>query len=302
MTASVEADLGLTSALRHEGALYIFRNDAQFASYAGALSASGDSDVQVLGREALIAKEPSLAAQADRIAGGFFSPHDSVGDCRLFASRVATALTERHDVTLLLGAEVTGFERRAGKIEAVVTDRGAVPAETVVLATGAQTPALTRRLGFAPNIYPVKGYSGTWHAPEDARLPRLPFIDETELMAVAAYGGLLRVTAQAEFAGHDRSLPADRTRPLRDYVARAFGDAVNPDAGEFWCGLRPSTPAGPPFLGRIREFDNLWINAGHGQLGWTMAAGCAALLAGHITGHGAALAGISSRARWLEDI
>jgi D-amino-acid dehydrogenase len=170
----------------------------------------------------------------------------------------------------------------------------------VVLATGVETPDLTRPLGFAPAIYPVKGYSGTWRITDPAGVPTLPFVDETELLAVANYGDRLRVTAIAEFAGRDRSLPADRVKLLDAYVRRSFGAAVDLDHPEFWTGLRPTTPAGPPYLGRVRRFENLWINAGHGQLGWTMSLGAAEILAQAMAGEPPALRDVSSRARWLE--
>ncbi|WP_339694323.1 FAD-dependent oxidoreductase [Celeribacter baekdonensis] len=302
LTKSIEADLGLTPELRHDGGLYLFQDEAQFAAYSSALERSGEGGFQVLGRQDLIAREPSLAGRADQFAGGIFSPYDSVGDCRLFASRVATALIEKFDVNFQFETNVSGFERRDNRIRAVLTDTGPIPAEAVILTTGADTPALMRPLGVAPHIYPVKGYSGSWRILDDARIPTLPFVDETALMAVAAYGGQLRVTALAEFAGFDRSLPDDRTALLRDYVACTFGDAVDADSADFWSGLRPSTPAGPPYLGRIRKFENLWINAGHGQLGWTMAAGCADLIAERITGHDVDVEGVSATARWLEEI
>lgn len=302
LTKDIEADLGLASGLRHDGGLYLFRDAAQFAAYSNALNQTADGDVQVLDRAALVAKEPSLAGCADQFSGGLFSAADSVGDCRAFAIRVAAALSERFDVTFQFETNVTGFEQENGKIQVVKTDQGPVSAKAAILATGAETPKLTRPLGVAPNIYPVKGYSGTWRIEDAVRIPTLPFVDETDLVAVASYGGQLRVTALAEFAGHDRSLPTDRTNMLRDYVARTFGDAVDADSAEYWTGLRPSTPAGPPYLGRMRKVQNLWINAGHGQLGWVMAAGCADLIAARITGQDAEIGGVSAKARWLEDI
>ncbi|WP_120634837.1 FAD-dependent oxidoreductase [Ruegeria sp. EL01] len=302
LSKDIEADLGLTSELRHDGGLYLFRDETEFAAYTGALKQTAGSDIQVLDRKALIAKEPSLAGCADQFAGGLFCTTDSVGNCRDFAVRVAEALSKRFGVTFQFETSVTGFTQSNGKIEAVETDKGTISCEAVLLATGVETPKLTRPLGFTPNIYPVKGYSGTWSIQDEARIPTLPLVDETELMAVASYSGQLRVTALAEFAGHDMSLPADRTDMLRDYVARTFGDAVDADSAEYWTGLRPSTPAGPPYLGRIRAFENLWVNAGHGQLGWVMAAGCADLIAARITGQSAEIDGVSAAASWLENI
>jgi len=274
----------------------------QFEAYAAVLQNSEGGLYQVLDAAELVAKEPRLSDCADQFTGGIFSPGDSVGDCRDFARRVATALTERFDVQFQFETGVTGFNHQAGRIAAVNTDKGPIKAEAVVLATGVATPSLTAPLGFRPNIYPVKGYSGTWHIQDPARIPQLPFVDETQLVAVASYGGRLRVTALAEFAGHDTTLPPEQTALLHYYVARTFGDAVNVQSAEYWTGLRPSTPSGPPYLGRIHGIENLWINAGHGQLGWTMAAGCADLIATRLLGRTTKLNGVSATAGWLEDI
>ena len=302
LSKGIEADLGLASELRHDGALYLFRDQAQFEAYAALLQNSEGGDYWVLEVAELIAKEPRLSGCADQFAGGIFSPGDSVGDCKGFARRVATALTERFDVQFQFETGVKGLVQQAGHITAVNTDKGPITAEAVVLAAGVGTPSLTRPLGFAPNIYPVKGYSGTWHIQDPTRIPQLPFVDETELVAVASYGGQLRVTALAEFAGHDTRLPPERSALLRDYVTRTFGDAVDAQSVEYWAGLRPSTPSGPPYLGHIKCIENLWINAGHGQLGWTMAAGCADLIAARILGQTTKLNGVSATAGWLEDI
>lgn len=179
---------------------------------------------------------------------------------------------------------------------------GEVPCSGVVLATGVETAEITRWLGFRPNIYPVKGYSGTWSVTDTAGVPRLPFVDESELMAVATFDGVFRVTAIAEFARQDRSLRTEAIEKIDSYVRRSFGSALDLDAPVFWAGLRPTTPAGPPFLGRLKAADNLWINAGHGQLGWTMSAGAAKVLAASIAGEEPELQDVSSRAGWLSPL
>ncbi len=298
MLKAAETEMGLPVATAHEGALYLFQDAAQFRSYAAKVGTGGE--IEALDPAALIAREPGLAAMRDRLAGGLLSHIDSVGDCHLFTRRTAAWLADTGRVEIRYDTAVTGFTRRNGRIVAVETSAGPVPCGAVVLATGVETPDLTRPLGFAPAIYPVKGYSGTWRITDPAGVPRLPFVDETELLAVANYGDRLRVTAIAEFAGRDRSLPAARVKLLDDYVRRSFGAAVDLETPEFWTGLRPTTPAGPPFLGKVKDFANLWINAGHGQLGWTMSLGAGEILAQHLTGETPTLRDVSARARWLE--
>lgn len=305
-TKDLVAELGLDAMVRHDGGLYLFQDADQFRHHAATLQTgqyAPQDRMEALDRPALIAREPALASMSDKLAGGIYSPVDSVGDCHRFTRAAAEALSRDHAVTFRFGTQVKGFAQRGNTVTDVETDQGLITGDTVVLATGTRTPALTRTLGFAPRIYPVKGYSGTWIIRDPARIPRLPFVDETELLAVASYDGRLRVTAIAEFAGRlDLSLPEARLDLLRDYVARTFGDAVDLQSPVFWAGQRPSTPAGPPYLGRVRRFDNLWINAGHGQLGWTMAAGSGVLIAQALTSGSPELRDISSTARWLDPI
>ncbi|SFN92813.1 D-amino-acid dehydrogenase [Thioclava dalianensis] len=304
LTQKIEADLGLTGSLRHEGGLYLFQNLAQFRAHAATLAQGGaraDDQMEVLDSDALIQRDPALATMPEHLAGGIYSPVDSVGNCHSFTKAVSEVIARKFDVALHFGTHVTGFETDGRTITGVKTDHGARAADAVLLATGTGTAALTRQLGFAPAIYPVKGYSGSWTIRDPDRIPRLPYVDETELLAVACYGGQLRVTAMAEFAGQsDLSLPDTRLDVLRAYVARQFGDAVDAHSASFWTGQRPSTPAGPPFLGRVRRWDNLWINAGHGQLGWTMAAGCGDVIARAMTAETPTLRDVSSTARWLD--
>jgi D-amino-acid dehydrogenase len=299
LLAPAEAEMGLPKETRHSGALYLFQDKSAFETHVASLGDHNETEMESLDRAGVLALEPGLAGM-DRLAGGILCHADSVGDCRLFTTRTCTYLADRNSAELLFGRRVTGFRREGRRIAAVETDAGAVECDAVVLATGVETPDLCRPLGFAPQIYPVKGYSGTWTVTDTQGIPIRPFVDETELLAVASYGGKLRVTAIAEFAGHDRSLRADRTALLDAYVRRNFGRMVDLETPEYWAGLRPSTPAGPPYLGRVRHYENFWMNAGHGQLGWTMSLGCGEILSALITGEAPPISAVSARARWLD--
>ncbi|WP_460275638.1 FAD-dependent oxidoreductase [Celeribacter sp. ULVN23_4] len=297
MLLPAETEMGLPVDTWHDGALYLFQDTAQFKSYAAKVGSG--HEIEVLDREALIAMEPGLAGMGERLTGGLRSHIDSVGDCHLFTGRTGDWLS-RDGIEFRYETSVTGFSHKNGRISAVETCAGPISCTNVVLATGTETPDLTRPLGFAPNIYPVKGYSGTWRITDPAGVPQLPLVDETELLAVSNYGDRLRVTAIAEFAGRDRSLPDNRIKLLDDYVRRNFPTGVDLDTPEFWAGLRPTTPAGPPYLGQVRAYDNLWINAGHGQLGWTMSLGSAEVLAQAMTGETPTLSDVSATAKWLK--
>jgi D-amino-acid dehydrogenase len=296
----IESDMGLIKETRHEGGLYLFRDADQFNAHVASLTDHGDLKIQVLDRAELLAREPALADMEDHYLGGFFSQVDAVGDCHQFANRTHDYLLQTGQVDFLFNTAVTGFSRRKSSIDALITDQGTISCDQLVLATGVETADITAPLGFKPIIYPVKGYSGTWKIVDGSSLPRLPYVDETEFLAVGNYGDRLRVTATVEFAGRDSSLPEDRIALIDNYVRRNFGAAVDLDNAEFWTGMRPTTPQTAPYLGRVRHIPNLWINAGHGQLGWTMSSGCGEIIAQLISGTTPTLSGLSAQARWLD--
>ena len=303
LTKAIEADLGLQGLLRHDGGLYLFGQKEQFSAHAASLQNDpkhGHEGVMALQGQALTDREPALSHFPSLPAGGLFSPFDSVGDCHRFTAEASTAVMQQWGVQFVFDAAVEELHCEGGSVRSLSTHSATYEADAFLLATGAETPQLTRSLGFTPAIYPVKGYSGTWEILNPTKVPQLPFVDETELRAVASYDGKLRVTALAEFAARDDlSLPESRVNVLKDYVARHFGDAVNLQSATFWAGQRPATPAGPPYIGRVKRLRNLWINAGHGQLGWTMSAGSGAVVAQAMHGFTPELQGVSSKASWL---
>ena len=190
------------------------------------------------------------------------------------------ALTERcraAGVTFVMDANIQRIEADASRIRAVHTNQGAIAADDYVLAMGSYSPIAARPLGYRLPIYPVKGYSVTFPTDTRHRPPSLAGVDENNLVAWARFGDRLRFTATAEFSGYDtRHAPADFGPMLR--VARQlFPDGADYDKPDFWAGLRPMTPEGTPILGKSRH-DNLYLNTGHGHMGWTMACGTAQIV------------------------
>ena len=154
-------------------------------------------------------------------------------------------------------------------------------------------------LGIYLPIYPVKGYSMTFPILNGNQVPKYPGIDEDHLVSYARYGNRLRITSVAEFAGDDESLVSGRLKVITDFAHWMCGDALDYANVEQWAGLRPATPATSPYIGRVAAVSNLWINAGHGQLGWSMSAGSGRLLADAMSGQSLELTGVSSKADWL---
>ncbi|MEZ5841188.1 MAG: FAD-dependent oxidoreductase [Hyphomicrobiales bacterium] len=301
LTRDIGERLGLDYAQQHEGSFYLFGDRRSFDEFARAIEAGGHADDFIACDAAgVVAREPAFARLAGELAGGFLSLVDSSGDCRRFTRELAGRLSASGKVTFRHGVTATSLRRQAGRITAIETDAGAMPTAGVVVALGTATPALLKPFGIRVPIVPVRGYSASFPILDADRAPRLSAIDEVNFVGLSRLGDILRVTAIAEFASRETSVPQHRADYLSAYAQRVFGDAIDVDNGSFWTGARPATPAGPPFLGRIAGIDNLYINAGHGTLGWTMSAASGRLIADRIAGRAPMLADVSSTAAWLE--
>lgn len=155
--------------------------------------------------------------------------------------------------------------------------------DAYLLALGSYSPILVRPLGIQLPVYPVKGYSITVPIADPAQAPVSTLLDETYKIAITRLGARIRVGGMAEISGYNRSLPKQREATLLHCVNDLFPKATSAGETGFWSGLRPMTPDGPPILGATRV-SNLFLNTGHGTLGWTMACGSAAVTAAIISG------------------
>jgi D-amino-acid dehydrogenase len=223
-----------------------------------------------LDRDSLLAAEPILANDIGNIHGALRSRIDWSGNPALFTRRLLHWLEDNHRVEVRFKTNITGFEVRSNAIRSIVTDTGPIEADAFVLAAGAHTPQLTRRLGLRLPIYPVKGYSIT--IPSAEGIPKLnsSVIDSSRRLAISRLGSSIRVTFRAEFGGYDISVDKVACQVPMDYVAGLFGKSLDYSAAHYWAGFRPMTPNGLPIVGPTR-LSNLFLNAGHGHLGWTMA-------------------------------
>jgi D-amino-acid dehydrogenase len=251
-----------------------------------ALQARWGSVQQALSREECLALEPALARIAPRIAGGVFTPSEEAGDCRAFCEGLAAQLARGNNpVTFRLGTRVRQIVRAEGRVRGVLTEAGVIEAEAVVLCLGLGARALARPLGLDLPIYPLKGYSITLPVTREAAAPRLSVTDSQHKIVYARLGARLRVAGMADLVGADARLEERRLSSLIRLARAAF-----PEAGDWegplepWAGLRPATPTGLPLLGRTPAAPNLYLNTGHGALGWTLALGSAAVIAAEIAG------------------
>ena len=168
------------------------------------------------------------------------------------------------------------------------TDRGLFSGDAYVLALGAESPILARKLGLRLPIYPIKGYSLTIPIGAAKSPPTIACLDEHNLVAISRFGDRLRITATAEFAGYDASHEPSDFAFMKRVTQELFPDGAEYDRAQMWAGLRPMTPTNLPLVGR-RRFKNLVLNCGHGHIGWTMSHGSARIAADLIAGRAPAI-------------
>ena len=284
MLHEVVEDTGVAFDGAKGGLLYLYRTPAAFDAGVAKMKILIDNGLplEVVDRDRAAAIDPALLPTKNRIVGGIYAPSDESGDARLFTRNLADWCAER-GVRFLYGTTIRGVETAAGEVTGLLTDKGRLTADAYVLALGCQSAALAKPLGLSLPIYPIKGYSVTVPVAGRNNTPRIGGVDEENLVAYAPMGDRLRITATADFAGYDkRHSPADFQTMLA--AARdLFPDAADYSRPSYWAGLRPMTPEGTPIFGRGRQ-RNLFLNTGHGHMGWTMSCGSARITADLIAG------------------
>ena len=230
--------------------------------------------------------EPALRASRSILVGGDYTVADESGDAALFTQNLARICRERG---VLFHYEATA-ERLAtdgGCIDSVhirsAGGRETLRADAYVLALGSYTPLLLRPLGIRLPVYPAKGYSATVPLSGDSVAQTVAMTDDGHKLVFSRLGNRLRVAGTAEFNGYNTELNQVRCQALMRRTHQLFPELRPAGEAEFWCGLRPSTPSNVPFIGRTK-LSNLYLNTGHGTLGWTMACGAGKALADIVGG------------------
>ncbi|WP_296615598.1 D-amino acid dehydrogenase [Sphingomonas sp.] len=280
----LRADTGIAYDERSLGTLQLFRTQRQVDASAKdvAVLASAGVRFEALTPAACIRAEPALANIEHKIAGGLRLPDDETGDCFSFVNALQRLAAAR-GVTFQFETTVNRVELDGGAVSAVNTSRGTMVADQYLLTAGSDSTALARGVGLRLPVYPVKGYSLTVPVGRAERAPRSTVMDETFKVAITRLGDRIRVGGTAEIAGHDHSLPGRRRATLEHCLDDLFPGAADPGSAVFWSGLRPMTPDGTPVIGPT-SIANLWLNTGHGTLGWTMACGSGHVIADLMSG------------------
>jgi len=280
----VRGDTGIEYDHGSRGILHIFRDSEMFEMASRRLEdlkSIGDNEI-VLDRSACLAMEPALETSKAPIVGGIHAIDDETGDALKFTQALATYCAER-GVEFRYETTVTGFERRGHRIDGVITAGETFRGDAHLLCFASHIPTLTKQLGFGVPIYPVKGYSTTIPIGGANRTPVISVTDETRKIVVTRLGDRLRVAGTAEIAGYDQTLRQVRADAVLRVAMELYPEGGDYEKAEFWCGLRPVTPDGPPILGPT-PYENLFINSGHGTQGWTMACGSGQVIADIISG------------------
>ncbi len=235
----------------------------------------------LLSREETIAMEPALAASQQPLAGAIHTPLDATGDAQLFCRELTRVCAEKLGVRFHFNTTVERILAQGGRIVGVETGTGIHHADSVVVALGSYSPLLLKPLGIHVPIYPMKGYSLT--VPANAAAPRVSVTDGQHKIVFSRLGNRLRVAGTAEFAGYNDTILEQRIRPIVRAAKTLFPGVAWDAPLHQWACLRPSTPAGPPLLGPT-PYANLFLNTGHGTLGWTQAAGSAHIVTDYVEG------------------
>jgi D-amino-acid dehydrogenase len=279
----LRADTGIQYEQRTGGTLQLFRKQEQLDAAGRDIAVLEECGVpyELLGRDELAGVEPALAQARDRLVGGLRLPNDETGDCHRFTNALAD-IARGLGVEFRFGQQVEGLAVEGGRIAGVRVGGQVLTADRYVMALGSYTRRMLAPLGLDLPVYPVKGYSLTVPLVDEALAPRSTVLDETYKIAVTRFDQRIRVGGMAELGGFDLRLNPRRRATLELVVRDLFPGGDVPNA-TFWTGLRPMTPDSTPIIGATR-YPNLYLNTGHGTLGWTMSCGSGKLIADLVGG------------------
>ncbi|MCC6074949.1 D-amino acid dehydrogenase [Pseudomonas sp. GCM10022188] len=275
----LRAETGIAYEGRQLGTTQLFRTQAQVDAAAKDIAVLEQAGVpfELLDRAGIARVEPALAKVSDKLAGALRLPNDQTGDCFLFTTQLAEMARDL-GVEFRFGHNIERLQSDGERVTGVWVDGRLERADHFVLALGSYSPQLLKPLGIKAPVYPLKGYSLTVPIVDAAMAPTSTILDETYKVAITRFDDRIRVGGMAEIAGHDLSLNPRRRETLEMITADLYPQGGDLARAEFWTGLRPATPDGTPIVGATR-YRNLFLNTGHGTLGWTMACGSGRLLA-----------------------
>ena len=286
---TLREDTGIEYDHLERGILHVYTDQKEFAASIEASKVLREfgCDRRTVDADECVAIEPALNATRPILVGGDYTPLDESGDALTFSQNLAQ-LCQKRGVTFRYGLEVERLLGETGKVAGarVRTPEGGrevLQADAYVAALGSYTPQHVRPHGIRLPVYPAKGYSATIPLGEDSVAPSVAMTDDGHKLVFSRLGQRLRVAGTAEFNGYNTALNEIRCQALIKRTHQLFPELRPSGDPVFWCGLRPSTPSNVPYVGRSRV-PNLYLNTGHGTLGWTMACGAGSALADIVDG------------------
>lgn len=280
----LRADTGISYEGRQGGTLQLFRTEKQFESAANDIAVLKQEGVpyELLTANELSKAEPALEYVKHKLTGGLRLPNDETGDCQQFTKKLAK-LAQNAGVKFQFGSHIEQILTEGNKVSGVRCDGVIMQADRYVVAMGSYSTELLANLVKIP-VYPLKGYSLTMPIIDAQRAPTSTILDETYKIAVTRFDDRIRVGGMAEVVGFNLNILKKRCETLKMVVQDLYQGGGDIDQATFWTGLRPMTPDGTPIVGST-AYTNLYLNTGHGTLGWTMACGSGKLLADLISGN-----------------
>ena len=270
--------------LRSPGKLVVYRKQAEFDRVAAKLrSVAGGGPERALSHDECVALEPALESTEATLAGGIFTEGEAVADCYKLCVDLAERLKSHGNFRGFVQADAQGFVERGGAAVALKTSTGEIAAEDFIVAAGLKSRALMLTAGLSLPLYPLKGYSLTAPIGAGHKPPVVSVTDFEKKILYARIGEHLRVAAMVDMVGEDTRLDPGRIASLQRAVRATFPLAADYDQADAWAGLRPATPSGAPIVG-ASNLRNLWLNVGHGALGFTFSFGTANIVAELVAG------------------
>ncbi|MBD2815528.1 D-amino acid dehydrogenase [Xenorhabdus sp. Flor] len=279
----LRADTGIQYEGRQSGTLQLFRTNKQFDNAVNDIAVLEQEGVpyRLLTSDQLASVEPALAHVSHKLTGGLQLPNDETGDCQIFTKELAK-IAEKAGVRFVFNRQVKHILVDDDKITGIQCDNGIMTADQYVIAMGAYSTELLKNLVTIP-VYPMKGYSLTMPIMNETCSPVSTVLDETYKIAITRFDNRIRVGGMAEVVGFNLNVLKSRCETLKMVVEDLYHNGGNIAEASFWAGLRPMTPDGTPIVGPTK-YPNLYLNTGHGTLGWTMACGSGKLLSDLISG------------------
>lgn len=280
----LRSSLALDYDHREQGIIHFYRDHKEFelAVHAADVMEKYGLERQVLSAGQCVAREPALKPVKADLVGGIYSDEDESGDAHKFTQQLGLHC-ERAGVEFLLNTTIDGLSVEKNKVVGVNTSQGLLKADKYVVCLGSFSRQLLKPHGLSLPIYPAKGYSVTLEVQNPEHAPNVSLTDDEFKLVFSRLGNRMRIAGTAELGGYNTDVNDVRANFILRKALELFPEMSDGRSVDFWAGLRPKTPDSVPLLGETR-LDSLYLNTGHGTLGWTMACGSGQVIADIMSG------------------